>query len=145
MAVKFRRKRKSSIPPLVFDRPFWTKVAAVLAADQVDRVEKQRSAAGGAIKRNAQSTLDRKQAQGKPPLSLVDEKQRFIQERFGSYEPVFYEAGRGVKIRVRSEKMRNVARHLIKRGYEWIGMSRDASKAIRALFRADIRKQLRRR
>lgn len=146
MAVRFRRKsRGPTLPPLSFKRRFWTTVAKAMAADQVDRVERQETPGGGRIKRNAQSTLDRKRKQGKPQLSLVDERQSYIQDRFGSYEPVYLPRDSGVKIRIRSAKMRKVAEYLIAKGYDWIGISQALDGAIRALFRADIRRQLRER
>jgi hypothetical protein len=54
------------------------KIAKVILGDVLNNIKQQKQADGSPLRRNRPSTTRRKEAEGKPPLSLVDEEHRFV-------------------------------------------------------------------
>ena len=76
--VRVIRERKFVAPELRLGDSDRAKIAKVILGDVLNNIKQQKQADGSPIKRNRTSTSARKQAEGKPPLSLVDEEHRFV-------------------------------------------------------------------
>jgi hypothetical protein len=79
--IKLERKHAVKLPKIVLGEKTFDKIGAVVEEDNIRRILKQQKADGGTIKQNKSSTQRRKQAQGKPLLSLIDENHSFIKGR----------------------------------------------------------------
>lgn len=118
-----------------FEDAWMRKVGEVIVADQLDRIDKQQTPTGARLKRNRASTLARKRRQGKPLLSMVDTGRRFAKAAAYRIEVT----RRGVKV---SPGDKAVARHLLARGYKLIGLSKRGRAAVRAMFKIEIKRQV---
>jgi hypothetical protein len=141
LRVNTRVRKPPPRGALKLDRKFWENVAHVVVGDNLERIDRQMTPEGGRIKINAPSTLERKRRQGKPEISLVDTATRYIRGGFLSYRPTFLPGGTGVRV---SPVHMRVARYLLDRGYRWFGLGNRGRAAIRALFREEVRRVLRR-
>lgn len=141
--IKLIRTRKPKIPKLRLDRHAWGLVGDIAIGDMLERIDKQQAPDRRKLKRNAKSTRERKRRQGKPILALHDTGKRF--HRPEGYKKKFMRRGRGVVV---FPKDRKVAKYVTsmypehRTGYRWIGMSKAAWRAVRALIRKELRKQI---
>ena len=87
---------------LAFPSPFWIRVSKVAERSIISNIVNRKQADGSPIKRNAQSTLDRKRRLQRGSRSLVDDpiSHRFIQkgkdrtDRSPSLKPALQQATR---------------------------------------------------
>lgn len=136
-----------------FPAPFWKRVSKIAARSIIQNIKKQKQADGSELKKNKQSTLDRKKRQGRRLLSLVDDpaSHRFVQTAFGSYEPKalikspgqrFYN---GVRIGFTRDNALTVARYLQSRGYVgWFAVNQAGMTAIAIEYKKEIARALKR-
>lgn len=141
--VSARTKKLPNVS-VMFPRDFWTEVAKVVEGDILDRIDKQQTPGGSRIKRNAPSTIAQKRKHGRPALSLVDKRKRFVHGNFRSYAPKYKPGGRGVVVRPATADARRIAMLLLRKGYKWIGLSAQGRRALRSLLRRHIRETVQR-
>lgn len=131
------RKQKMKLPPLKLPQAFWDKAAGLVAAGIMHNVATQRTADGSRIQTNAPSTRARKAKEGKPQLSLVDEKHRFVRSGKGSFKALRYirhggsGAILGVVVGPTTAELRELIRRVAALGYVgYIGLSANVKRAL---------------
>lgn len=119
--------------PFVLGKEMMFRIGRVVEGSILDNVKSQTTADGGAIKRNAPSTRERKRKLGLPQLSLIFKNRRFGKGKQQTFS-ITATATR-VAVRPHAEHMRLVG-WLHEMGYTgWIGISAKGSAAIRLLLR----------
>jgi hypothetical protein len=156
------RKRALKLPEIRLSKEFWTEVGGLVAAGIVTNVIMQRKgeqssnraivvSRGGRLKMNKKSTRDRKAAEGKPLMSLVDEEHRFVRSGGSSFKVVRYlRSGRimgavvGVVVGPATRELRELIGHVAQRGYVgYIGLHSSVKKAIGVALRLELKRYLR--
>lgn len=146
MADGFKMVRKNATiyaPPAIVGDAVIRTIADVAAASIPDNILKQRQADGSRIRVNKPATRRRKRLNGRPMLSLIDEKHRFIQGAKGSFKHEM----RGTKgrhaivIKPATKELATLSRHVQQMGYTgWFGLSKQTIEAIRELIRQAVKK-----
>lgn len=138
---------------LAFPSPFWIRVSKVAERSIISNIVNRKQADGSPIKRNAQSTLDRKRRLQRGSRSLVDDpiSHRFIQKGNGSYRPIAFTKTRsttgytGVIVGFSNQDAKDIGLILQRRGYTgWFAVSKKGMEAISKLYMAQIEKSLNR-
>ena len=129
------RTQELVLPNLVLDEKTVNTIGDLLSIGVVDNILQQRQANGSGIKRNAQSTSDRKALLGRPLKSLIDEpsRHRFIQGNRGSFRFGLTGTGTVRKLRIRpaTDELRAISRHVQEKGYVgWFGIHRETAAAV---------------
>jgi hypothetical protein len=144
--LKIERTRVYATPPkLRFPKSFWDKVARVAEGSTLENIRMQKQRSGAGLKRNAPSTRERKRKKGRPQLSLVDEKHRFVKGGRRSWTILKYlPDGIGIEIGGATDALRRLVGYAVDRGYVgWLGLSADGVAAVSALIRKEIKAQFR--
>lgn len=145
-----RRTRVKSIvynaPKIALTKAFAEKIGKLLAAGVVDNILQQRQAKGGSIKVNAPSTRERKQRQGRPTLSLIDDpkKRRLVKGRGRSFASgVMGTSGKyTIKIVPATYEARQIVRYVQDKGYTgWFGVHKDTKAAVIEMIREEVKKK----
>ena len=144
--VSITRERKFVAPELKLGDADKTKIAKVILGDVLNNIKQQKQADGTPLKRNRPGTTSRKQAEGKPPLSLVDEEHRFV-------KPGNWIASWGDKTLTVEPgavggppTLKELVEDVQIRGYTgWFGVTREAVAAVQILLKSFIRSAIRRR
>jgi hypothetical protein len=138
--VELKRVVKAKLPQIKFGAAVWKQIGEIAEGGILDNIMRQRQADGRPIKENAPSTRERKRKEGKPQLSLIDRKKRFIKGGGGSWR--FRVLKNGVVIRPAKAELKRISRWVQQKGYVgWFGLSEKHVEVIRAIFRKEIRKQ----
>ncbi len=137
MMLQMVRDKRASFPPgLELTRAVLDKIGEVVAAGVTDNVIRQRTVDGGRIKVNALSTRRRKRAEGKPTLSLIDEKRRFIKAGAWAWKI----KRNGVSIHPASAELRELMVRLQEAGYVgWFGASKKALAMVKQIVKDHIK------
>ena len=125
-------------------KQFWQDSGEAIEAGILDNIAKQKTADGGALKRNAPKTIERKLLLGRGIRSLVDEKHRFVQGAQGSYKIKLiggmFGKATGVSVIAR-DWPRRIGGYLEDKGYTgWFGISQKALALIRRLLRLEVKR-----
>lgn len=138
------RKRKATTGPLKPSRKDWDQIGKIVAEGIVENIVGQRQASGARIATNMPSTTERKRQQGKPTLSLIDEKDRFIKRARASFDWRISSDRQSVLIFPRnggeSPGLRQLVKYVQQGGFGkrrylgWFGMHKDTRKKASAIF-----------
>jgi len=145
LTVKLIRKRAINMPEFRWSREFWDRCGKVVEGSTLDMIRSQTTMDGSRIKQNAPSTRERKRKKGRPRLSLVDEKHRFVKGGGQSWKIIRYlPRNTGIVVAAANAELRKLVRYVVGMGYTgWLGLSSKSEKAIRALIREEVRRQFR--
>lgn len=144
--IKIERVVKAEIPSIKFPKPFWSNVAKIIEGSILDNLRKQQQADGSALKKNARTTLLRKQALGRRLLSLVDKEHRFVKGNAASWKPLKFLGGKGVEVGPATGELKRLSIFVQKKGYTgWMGLNKEALSALKALARKEIKRILKKK
>ena len=159
--IKLRvvRQVKANLPTLVLPENVLEDIGKIGEASILDNIKRQQKATGAPLPRNKQSTIDRKEEKGRPPLSLVDQYHRFVRKNSGSWASQVVLRRQWVIVKPANPEIRQLSqwvqeggkgRGKIKRGKRkgerkttggtkryrgWFGLNREAKAAIKWLIR----------
>jgi hypothetical protein len=147
MGRRLRVRTLTFVPPKIeLGKPFVEKIGQIIAAGVVDNILKQRQTGGARIRVNAPSTRERKQRQGRPTLSLIDDpkKRRLVKGRGRSFQSgVMGTRGKyRIKIVPATQETRQIVRYVQDKGYTgWFGVHEYTYNAVVELIRQTVKEK----
>lgn len=141
--IRLTRTRKAQWPKMRPGRALMLEIGKVLEGSILDNIKRQIQVDGTTpIQRNAPLTRKRKQERGRPLLSLVDEKHRFVRGAGASWRSTATSSS--VTVKPATRELRDLSLRVQGGGYEgWFGLSRDGAAVVRKLLQHWIRQQFR--
>ncbi len=138
--VRIVRIRRAEIPKGILNTADFKKMGKTVEAGILKNIRTQKQATGAPIKRNAQSTIDRKRAKGRRIMSLVDRLHRFVKGGGASWRTKA--TRKGATIEPATSELRNLSRWVQQKGYTgWFDVSKEARAAMRAIMRKAIKRE----
>jgi len=145
IAARLIRKKAAAVPEVRWSKQFLDECGKVVEGSTLDMIKKQQTADGGRLKMNAPSTRARKRRLGRPRLSLVDEKHRFVKGARQSWKIVRYlPRNTGIVVAAANAELAKLVKYVVGMGYTgWLGLSKNAGGAIKAAMRKDVKRMFR--
>ena len=138
MKVDLVRKRVAVLPKYKFDQRTFEKIGKAVAGGVLVNIASQKQADGQRLKANRPATQQRKRDKGRPALSLVDKKRRFVKGGGGSWK--YKATSSSVVVFPATNELKALVRWVQLKGYVgWFGISDKARNAIRAILREFIK------
>lgn len=124
-------------------KEFWAQAGKVAAGGILDNIMRQQQASGARLKINAPSTREAKRAKGRPNMSLIDEKHRFVRGNSWGVKH-FLANSEGVIVGPLNSELAQLVRYAAQKGYTgYIGLSAKTRAAIGALLRQWLQRIIR--
>jgi hypothetical protein len=135
------RKKKAKLTKYVFDKATFEEVGQKAAAGIVMNIKSGRQADGSPIKKNAPSTIRRKNKENWKHegniRSLIMKEERFIQPGMGSWRWFAYKDR--VNLEPATRWLKDMSKRLQLRGYVgWLGLSKKTRRVVQLVFRKHI-------
>jgi len=139
-------KRTTSVKGkvLIPGRRFLVGIAEICEDSILNNIAKQKSPDGSRLKKNAPSTRARKRRKGRPQLSLVDAEHRLVKGNFRSWKPLRLTPTE-VVVGPATLEVARLTKWTTRMGYDFVGLSKKYVTKMRALFKEEIIRLIKKR
>lgn len=129
-------KKKYELGDIRFAPKELEQFCKVIEGSILDNIQKQKQANGQQLKKNARSTQIRKRLAGRRPLSLVDEKHRFVKGNKQSWATEVVNGGKSILVRPATGELKSLMLSVQQMGYVgWFGVSERGKLLMRNLLK----------
>jgi hypothetical protein len=145
--VRIIREKKWDSPVLNLSDADKTRLGKLVLGDVLNNIKEQKQADGSRLEPNKPGTIARKQAEGKRPLSLVDEEHRFVKP--ANWDCTWEDATLTVEPGDRGgpPTLRELVEHVQTPPHQytgWFGITREGLEAVRETLKQILKSAIQR-